>query len=65
MISLCSKSYIIQNKEGKQKIKEFKKMTKFENTLNNRTIISAKNVGFRLKNNHIFTYSQENVKERF
>ena len=36
-------------------------MTKFENTLNNRTIISAKNMGFRLKNNNIFTYSQEKI----
>ena len=69
MISLCSKSYIIQNKKGKQKIscKGISKknlsdpMTKFENTLNNRTIISAKNMGFRLKNNNIFTYSQEKI----
>ena len=69
MISLCSKSYIIQNKKGKQKIscKGISKknlsdpMTKFKNTLNNRTIISAKNMGFRLKNNNIFTYSQEKI----
>ena len=69
MISLCSKSYIIQNKEGKQKIscKGISKqnlsdpMSKFENTLNNRTIISAKNMGFRLKHNSIFTYSQEKI----
>ena len=36
-------------------------MTKFENMLNNRTIISAKNLGFTLKNNNTFTYSQEKI----
>ena len=36
-------------------------MSKFENTLNSRTIISANNMGFRLKNNNIFTYSQEKI----
>ena len=69
MISLCSKSYIIQNKQGKQKIscKGISKkhlsdpMSSFENTLKNRTINSAKNMGFRLKNNNIFTYSQEKI----
>ena len=69
-ICLCSKSYIIQNKEGKQNISCSKGISKknlsdpmsnFENTLNNRTVKSAKKMGFRLKNNSIFTYSQEKI----
>ena len=70
MISLCSKSYIIEDKQGKEKIsckgiskKVFfpKKdpMSKFENTLHNCTINSATKIGFRVKQNNIFTYSQE------
>ena len=54
MISLCSKSYIIQDSEGKQKISSkgiSKKqlvdpMNKSQQTLNEKVINSSTNVGF-------------------
>ena len=57
MISLCLKSYIIEDENGKQKIscKDVSKkglrepMGKFEDTLYNKTVKLATNVGFRLK----------------
>ena len=69
MISLCSKSYIIEYENGKQKIscKGVSKkglrepMKKFEDTLYNKSVKLATNVGFRFKNNSIYTYSQDKV----
>ena len=69
MISLCSKSYIIQDSEGKQKIscKGISKkqlvdpMSKFRQTLNEKEVNSSINVGFRLRGGNIFTYSQERI----
>ena len=69
MISLCSKSYIIQDSEGKQKIscKGISKkqlvdpMNKFQQTLNEKVINSSTNVGFRLRGSKIYTYSQEKI----
>ena len=54
MISLCSKSYIIQDSEGKQNYlaKEFKKK---------QLINSSTNVGFQLRGSKIYTYSQEKI----
>ena len=69
MISLCSKSYIIQDSEGKQKIscKGISKkqlvdpMNKFQQTLNEKVINSSTNIGFRLRGSKIYTYSQEKI----
>ena len=69
MISLCSKSYIIQDSEGNQKIscKGISKkqlldsMSKFRQTLNEKKVNSSINVGFRLRGNRVFTYSQEKI----
>ena len=36
-------------------------MSKFENTLKNRSNNSAKNMGFIIKSNNIFTYTQESI----
>ena len=69
MISLCSKSYIIENEEGKQKIscKGVSKKTltnameKFEETLKSKNVIRSKNIGFRMNKSVIYTYSQEKI----
>ena len=69
MISLCSKSYIIENEEGKQKNScncVSKKtltnaMEKFEETLSSKNVTSAKNIGFRINKSVIHTYSQEKI----
>ena len=69
MISLCSKSYIIQDSEGKQKIscKGISKkqlvdpLNKFQQTLEEKVINSSTNVGFRLRGSKIYTYSQEKI----
>ena len=69
MIFLCSKSYIIQDSEGKLKIsckgiskKQFvDPMNKFQQMLNEKVINSSSNVGFRLRGSKIYTYSQEKI----
>ena len=68
MISPCSKYYIIENEEGKQKIscKGVSKkalanaMEKFEKTLTTRNVTTSKNIGFRIHKSIIHSYSQEN-----
>ena len=65
MISLCFKSYIIQDSEGKEKIscKGISKkqlvdpMSKFRQTLNKKEVNSPISVGFRLSGSNNFTYS--------
>ena len=64
MISLCSKAYIIENEQGKQKIscKGVSKkaltnaMEKFEEILTTKNVTSSKNIGFRINKSviHIF-----------
>ena len=69
MLSLCSKSYIIEDADGKQKIscKGVSKknlnqpMDKFEHALQNKTTRHSTNFGFRIKGSNIFTYSQEKI----
>ena len=69
MISLCSKSYIIKNEEGKQKISckgvSKKALTNameiFEVTLMSKNVISSKNISFRINKSVIQTYSQEKI----
>ena len=67
MISLCSKSYIIENEEGKQKIsckgvsKKTNAMEKFEETLTTKNVSTTKNIGFRINKSTIHTYSQETI----
>ena len=69
MLSLCSKSYIIEDADGKQKIscKGVSKknlnqpMDKFEHALQNKTTRHSTNFGFRMKGSNIFTYSQEKI----
>ena len=69
MISLCSKSYIIEDENGKQKVscKGVSKrrledpMKNFEEALGNKTVKLATNIGFRSKNNTIYTYSQDKI----
>ena len=69
MISLCSKSYIIQDSSGTQKIscKGVSKkslqdpMQKFSDTLFNQHANVSTNMGFRMKDASMFTYSQEKI----
>ena len=69
MVSLCSKSYIIEDLNGKQKIscKGVSKknlseaMEKYMDALKNRTTRSSTNFGFRIKDSNIFTYSQQKI----
>ena len=69
MVSLCSKSYIIQNFQGNQNIscKGISKrnladpMKKFEDALRNKTTIQSNNVGFRVRKSDIYTYSQQKI----
>ena len=69
MISLCSKSYIIEDAEGKQKIscKGISKknlinpMEKFEKSIHNQVNAVSTNIGFRIKNSSLYTYSQERL----
>ena len=69
MVSLCSKSYIIQDSKGNKKIscKGISKrnledpMKKFEDALRNKTTIQSNNVGFRVRKSDIYTYSQEKI----
>ena len=69
MISLCSKSYIIENEEGKQNIscKGVSKkaltnaMEKFEETFTTKNVTTTKNIGFRINKSVIHTYSQEKI----
>ena len=69
MILLCSKSYMIEDSTGKQKIpcKGVSKkgleepMQKFTDTLFNLSTKVATNTGFRSKDNTVYTYSQEKI----
>ena len=69
MISLCSKSYIIEDSNGRQKIscKGVSKkgleepMQQFRDTLFNVRTNTSTNMGFRMKNNSMFTYSQDKI----
>ena len=69
MVSLCSKSYIIQDSKGNHKIscKGISKknledpMKKFEDALYNKTTIQFNNVGFRVGKSDIYTYFQEKI----
>ena len=69
MLSLCSKSYIIDDADGKQKIscKGVSKknlhqpMDKYKHALKNKTTRHSTNFGFRMKGSNIFTYSQEKI----
>ena len=69
MLSLCSKSYIIEDADGKQKIsckgvskKNLNKpMDKFEHALQNKATRHSTNFRFRMKGSNIFTYSQEKI----
>ena len=69
MISLCSKSYIIENEEGKQKNSckgvSKKALTnateKFQETLTTKNVTTTKNIGFRINKSVIQTYSQEKI----
>ena len=69
MLSLCSKSYIIEDADGKQKIscKGISKrnildpMRKFEECLRSKKVNYSTNVGFRVRNSDIFTYSQSKI----
>ena len=66
MISLCSKSFITKDAEGKQKIsckgiskkKLINPMEKFEKSIYNKVNTVSTNVGFRIKNSSLCTYSQ-------
>ena len=66
MVSLCSKSYIIEDADGNKKIsckglsKRILKnpMEKFQIALHNKTTIDSNNVGFRIRKSDIYTYSQ-------
>ena len=69
MLSLCSKSYIIEDANGKQKIscKGISKrnlidpMKKFEECLKFKNVNFSTNVGFRVRESDIFTYSQNKI----
>ena len=69
MLSLCSKSYIIEDADGKQKTscKGVSKknlsqpMDKYEDALKNKTTRPSTNFGIRMKGSNIFTYSQEKI----
>ena len=69
MVSLCSKSYIIEDADGNQKIscKGISKrnlkdpMEKFQNALHNKTTIDSNNVGFRIRKSDIYTYLQNKI----
>ena len=69
MLSLCSKSYIIEDADGKQKIscKGISKrnildpMRKFEECLRSKKVNYSTNVGFRVRDSDIFTYSQSKI----
>ena len=69
MLSLCSKSYIIEDANGKQKIscKGISKrnlidpMKKFEECLKFKKVNFSTNVGFRVRESDIFTYSQNKI----
>ena len=69
MVALCSKSYIIEDEYGKQKIscKGISKkavdqpMEKFENTLTSTVANTSHNVGFRLNNGEMYTYDQTKI----
>ena len=69
MIALCSKSNIIENETGKQKIscKGVSKrslmspMSKYEDTLFNQKLNFSTNKGFRLKNGEMCTYEQNKI----
>ena len=69
MVALCSKSYIIENQDGKQKVscKGISKkgidqpMDKFLNTLISTKTNTSHNMGFRLNNGEMFTYDQTKI----
>ena len=69
MVSLCSKSYIIEDANGNQKVsckgiskKNLKDpMQKFQEALHNKTTIESNNVGFRIRKSDIYTYSQDKI----
>ena len=69
MLSLCSKSYIIEDANGKQKIscKGISKrnlldpMKKFEECLKTKKVNFSTNVEFRVRKSDIFTYSQNKI----
>ena len=69
MVSLCSKSYIIEDANGNQKVsckgiskKNLKDpMQKFQEALHNKTTIESNNVGFRIRKSDIYTYLQDKI----
>ena len=69
MLSLCSKSYIIEDQDGKQKISSkgiSKKnltdaMAKFSHTLSTGETSFSTNLGFRMRDANMFTYSQTKI----
>ena len=69
MVSLCSKSYIIEDADGRQKIycKGISKknlsnpMSNYEETLKRKCTRSSTNHGFRMNGSDMFTYSQEKI----
>ena len=73
MISLCSKSYIIEDSSGRQKIscKGVSKkgleepMQQFRDTLFNVRTNTSINMGFQMKNNSMFTYSQDKISVNY
>ena len=69
MLALCSKSYIIEDEKGKQKIsgkgisKKFLEspMEKFLDTLNTGNANKSNNMGFRMYNDEMHTYNQSKI----
>jgi hypothetical protein len=69
MVALCSKTYIVKNDpDGSQKYscKGISKRSlgndivdRYRSVLNTQTAGSGENTGFRSKDNHIFTYTQQ------
>ena len=66
MISLCLKSYIIEDAEVNQKISckgisknQINPMEKFEKSIHNKINTVSTNIGFRIKNSSLYTYSQK------